>query len=96
MIISNDYKDLMRSEKLPERFRAGDYFVDEEEVKTLKEFVKNFYEAVEENQGVTLEDFTEFMDFMDVIRDAENEEVQDVVTEAFVRSAKIRNKITKE
>lgn len=82
--------------ELPERFRSGDFGLLEEEIDTLKEFVKNFYDSVEENGCVTLEDFTEFMDFMCIIRDAESEAVQNIIAEVYMKSAEIRNEITKE
>ena len=86
----------MNYHELPERFRSGDFGLLEEEIDTLKEFVKNFYDSVEENGCVTLEDFTEFMDFMCVIRDAESEAVQNIIAEVYMKSAEIRNEITKE
>ena len=96
MIVSKAYKQLMNYHELPERFRSGDFGLLEEEIDTLKEFVKNFYDSVEENGCVTLEDFTEFMDFMCVIRDAESEAVQNIIAEVYMKSAEIRNEITKE
>ncbi len=81
---------------LPERFRAGDYVIYEDEEKTLREFVDSFYASVEKNGCVTLEDFTEFMDFLDLLRDADTEEVQFILTGAFVKSAKIRSRLEKE
>ena len=36
----------------------------------------SFYASVEENGCVTLEDFTEFMDFLAVIRDTDSEAVR--------------------
>ncbi len=75
MIISEDYNRLMYYDELPERFRAGDFGLLEEEIETLREFVDSFYASVERNGCVTLEDFTVFMDFLCIVKDADNEEV---------------------
>lgn len=93
MIISEEYNRLMEYSELPERFRAGDFGLFEEEIATLREFVDNFYASVESNGCVTLEDFTEFMDFLCVIRDADSEAVQNIIATAFMKSAEIRNKL---
>ena len=91
MIVTEDYIRLMTYYELPERFRAGDFGLLEEEVAILREFVDNFYESVENNGCVTLEDFTEFMGFLYVLMDADSQEVQRILTGAFARSAKIQN-----
>ncbi len=93
MIISEEYERLMDFNELPERFRAGDFGLLEEEIATLREFVDNFYASVENNGCVTLEDFTVFMDFLCVIRDADSEAVQNLIAEVFIKSAEIRNRI---
>ena len=86
MIVSEEYKRLMLYYELPERFRAGDFGLLEEEIATLKDFVHNFYASVEDNGCVTLEDFTEFMDFLAVIRDADSDAVQNIIAEVFVNN----------
>ncbi len=94
MIISKEYERLMFYDELPERFRAGDFGLFEDEIATLKGFVDSFYASVEENGYVTLEDFTEFMDFLAVIRDASSDAVQNIIAEVFMKSAEIRNRLT--
>jgi hypothetical protein len=94
MIISKEYERLMYYDELPERFRAGDFGLFEDEIATLKGFVDSFYASVEENGYVTLEDFTEFMDFLAVIRDASSDAVQNIIAEVFMKSAEIRNRLT--
>ena len=59
-----------------------------------EEYVNNFYSAVESNGFVTLEDFTVFMDFLCVVKDADNEAVQNLIARAFMKSAEIRNKLS--
>ena len=93
MIVTEDYIRLMTYYELPERFRAGDFGLLEEELATLSEFVDNFYASVESNGCVTLEDFTEFMDFMCVVHEADSEAVQLILTRAFMKSAEIRNNL---
>ncbi len=94
MIISKEYERLMYYDELPERFRAGDFGLFEDEIATLKGFVDSFYASVEENGYVTLKDFTEFMDFLAVIRDASSDVVQNIIAEVFMKSAEIRNRLT--
>ena len=96
MIISEEYKRLMLYYELPERFRAGDFGLLEEEIATLKDFVHNFYASVEDNGCVTLEDFTEFIDFLAVIRDADSDAVRNIIAEVFIKSAEIRNRLAKQ
>ncbi|MBQ2085285.1 MAG: hypothetical protein II464_03350 [Oscillospiraceae bacterium] len=96
MKISDEYIRLMHYSELPERFRAGDFGLLEEEIATLREFVDSFYASVKDNGCVTLEDFTEFMDFLAVIRDADSDVVQNIITEAFMKSAEIRNRLSKQ
>ena len=91
MIIPKEYDSLMC--EVAENFRAGSFALFEWELETLKEFVNNFYSSVERNGCVTLEDFTVFMDFLCVVKDADNEDVQDLIAEAFMKSAEIRNKL---
>jgi hypothetical protein len=95
MIISKEYERLMCYDELPERFRAGDFGLFEDEIATLKGFVDSFYVSVEENGCVTLEDFTEFMDFLAVIRNASSDAVQNIIAEVFMKSAEIRNRLSK-
>lgn len=92
MIIPKEYDSLMYD--IAERFRAGSFGLCERELETLEEFVNNFYSAVERNGCVTLEDFTEFMDFLCVIKDADSGAVQNLITWAFMKSAVIRNKLS--
>ena len=94
MIISEEYKNLMYYNELPERFRAGDFGLLEEDIATLRGFVDSFYASVEDNGCVTLEDFTEFMDFLAVIRDADSEAVRNIMAEVFMKSAEIRNRLS--
>ncbi len=96
MIISKEYERLMYYDELPERFRAGDFGLFEDEIATLKGFVDSFYASVEENGYVTLEDFTEFMDFLAVIRDADSDAVRNIIAEVFMKSAEIRNRLSKQ
>ncbi|MBR4232773.1 MAG: hypothetical protein IKR95_06155 [Oscillospiraceae bacterium] len=96
MIISEEYKRLMLYNELPERFRAGDFGLLEDEIATLKGFVDSFYASVKNNSCVTLEDFTELMDFLAVIRDADSDAVQNIIAEVFMKSAEIRNQLPKQ
>ena len=96
MIISKEYERLMSYDELPERFRAGDFGLFEDEIATLKGFVDSFYASVEDNGCVTLEDFTEFMDFLAVIRDADSAAVRNIIAEEFMKSADIRNRLSKQ
>ena len=93
MKISEEYERLMLYYELPERFRAGDFGLLEEEAATLRDFVDSFYASVEENGCVTLEDFTEFMDFLCVLWNADSETVRNIIAEAFMKSAGIRNRL---
>ena len=43
MIISKEYERLMYYDELPERFRAGDFGLFEDEIATLRGFVDSFY-----------------------------------------------------
>ena len=95
MIISEEYERLMFYNELPERFRAGDFGLLEDEIATLRGFVDSFYASVKDNGCVTLEDFTKFMDFLAVIRDANSEVVQNIIAEVFMKSAEIRNRLSK-
>ena len=63
-------------------------------VGNIKKFVNNFYSAVEHNGCVTLEDFTVFMDFLCIVKDADNEDIQNLIAGAFMKSAEIRNKLS--
>ena len=95
MIISEEYERLMFYDELPERFQAGDFGLFEDEIATLRGFVDSFYASVKDNGCVTLEDFTEFMDFLAVIRDANSDVVQNIIAEVFMKSAEIRNRLSK-
>ena len=92
MIIPKEYDSLMY--EVAENFRTGNFALFEWELETLEEFVNNFYSAVERSGCVTLEDFTVFMDFLCVVKDADNEAVQNLITRAFMKSAEIRNKLS--
>ena len=96
MKISDEYIRLMHYSELPERFRAGDFGLLEEEIATLREFVDSFYASVKDNGCVTLEDFTEFMDFLAVIWDADSDAIQNIIAEVFMKSAEIRNRLSKQ
>ena len=96
MIISEEFERLMFYDGLPERFRAGDFGLLEEEIATLRSFVDSFYASVKDNGCVTLEDFTEFMDFLAVIWDADSEAVRNIIAEVFMKSAEIRNRLSKQ
>ena len=80
--------------EVAENFRAGSFNLFEWELETLKEFVNNFYSSVERNGCVTLEDFTVFMDFLCIVKDADNEDIQNLIAGAFMKSAEIRNKLS--
>ena len=95
MRISKEYRQLMDSACLPERFRAGDYSLDEEEKDILMDFIDSFYASVKENDGVPLDDFLEFMDFLDVIWCGDTEEVTEVAAYACLNRAKLRSAIEK-
>ena len=92
MIIPKDYDSLMY--EVAENFRAGSFALFEWELGTLEEFVNNFYSSVERNGCVTLEDFTVFMDFLCIVKDADNEDIQNLIAGAFMKSAEIRNKLS--
>ena len=94
MIIPKKYDSLMYD--IAERFRAGSFALFEWELETVKEFVNNFYSAVESNGCVTLEDFTVFMDFLCIVKDADNEDVQNLIARAFMKSAEIRNRLSEK
>ena len=97
MKISEEYEQLMQYDELPERFRAGDFGLLEDEIKTLREFVDSFYEEVERLGYVALEDFTELMDFIAVLyHGAESEAVDLTLIHAFMKSAEIRNSLEKK
>ena len=96
MIISEEYERLMFYDELPERFLAGDFGLLEDEIAILRDFVDSFYASVEDNGCVTLEDFTEFMDFLAVIRNASSDAVQNIIAEVFMKSAEIRNQLSKK
>lgn len=53
----------------------------------------DFYASVEGDGCVTLEDFTEFMDFLWVLWGADSGVVQNILMAAFMKSAEIRNKL---
>ena len=95
MIISKEYEKLMEYNELPERFRAGDFGIFEYEGAILREFVDNFFEAVEENGYVDLEDFTEFMGFIQTLNGVDSEEVQNILYYAFMKSNLIQNALKK-
>lgn len=92
MIIPEEYDSLMYD--IVERFKAGSFGLFEWELEMLKEFVNNFYSSVEQNECVTFEDFTMFMDFLCVIKDADNEGIQNLIAEAFMKSTEIRNRLS--
>ena len=95
MIITKEYEKLMEYNELPERFRAGDFGIFEYEGEILREFVDNFFEAVEENGYVNLEDFTEFMGFIQTLNGVDSDEVQNILFHAFMKSNQIQNALKK-
>ena len=68
---------------------------DGKEKAVLMDFVDSFYASVKENDGVPLEDFLEFMDFLDVIWCGDTEEVTEVAAYACLNSAKLRSAVEK-
>ena len=96
MLISKEYTQLMESPDLTDRFRAGDYYIDEEEQAILKDFIDSFYVSVKQNGCVPLNDFFEFMDLLDFIRDGDTDEVQYLADYAFVESCKLRSDIEEQ
>ncbi len=96
MVISKEYKQLMDSPALTDRFRAGDCFLYEDEETVLKDFIDSFYRSARQNGCVTLDDFFEFMDLLDLIKDGDTEEVMNLTSYAFVGCAKLRSDIEKQ
>ena len=95
MKLTEEYNQLMEHYNLPERFRAGDFGLFEDEAAILREFVDNFYAAAQRDGYVALEDFTELMAFLDILWGADTDEVQNILTYTFMRSAKIQNALLK-
>ncbi len=95
MIISKEYKQLMDSPTLTDRFRAGDFSLYEEEGSVLKDFIDSFYRSIKQNGCVPLNDFFEFMDLLDLIRDGDTDAVMDLAAYAFVECSKLRSEIEK-
>ena len=93
MIISKEYKQLMDSPALTERFRAGDYAIDKEETAVLKGFIDSFYESAKQSGCVPLADFFKFMDLLDLIRDGDTDEVMDLTAYAFIKCCKLRSAV---
>lgn len=93
MEISPEKRRLMHWTELPERFRAGDFAISEEEDAVLRGFIESFYAAAEENGCVALRDFAEFMGLLGVLRDADTEQVQRILTAAFMGSARIEHSL---
>ncbi|MBR0139713.1 MAG: hypothetical protein IJM17_05440 [Firmicutes bacterium] len=95
MKISEDYEEIMNYDELPERFRAGFFGLYEYEIPILRGFVDDFYESVKSRGYVSLEDFTEFMAFLDVLRPADTDPVQNILTYAFSNSHMIASALRK-
>jgi hypothetical protein len=95
MIISKEYRQLMDSPALTDRFRAGDYFLYEEEESVLKDFIDSFYESAKQNGCVPLNVFFEFMSLLDLIRDGDTDEVVNLAAYAFVECSKLQRDIEK-
>lgn len=95
MIITKEYRRLMDPLDLPERFHSGDFAIFDFEEEILKEFVDNFYEALEQNGYVELEDFTEFMTFLQILGPADTEKVQNILMYAFIKSNLIASALSK-
>ena len=96
MRISEVYEELMEYNNLPERFRRGDFDLLQEESQTLREFIDDFFDAAEKNGNVSLEDFVEFMGFLQTLWDVDSEEVKNILTIAFMKSAKMGNALIKQ
>ena len=93
MVLSEAYRELMQYYNLPERFRAGDFVLTEEEAEILREFVDGFYDSAEKNGYVSLGELTEFMSLLEVLCGADSEEVRAVLAGAFLRSGTLWNKL---
>ena len=96
MKISEEYRELMDYLNLPERFRAGDFFLYEEEKAVLEDFIDCFCESVSQNGCVPLDDFFEFMDFLDLIKDGDSNEVMLLTTHAFIKCRELRIAVEKQ
>ena len=96
MRIPEVYEELMEYNNLPERFRRGDFDLLQEESQTLREFIDDFFDAAEKNGNVSLEDFVEFMGFLQTLWDVDSEEVKNILTTAFMKSAKMGNALIKQ
>ena len=96
MLISKEYESLMDSPSLTDRFRAGDYFLYEEEESVLKEFIDSFYASIKQKGHVPLNEFFGFMDLLDLIKDGDTDEVMNLTAYAFVECCKLRSDIEKQ
>lgn len=90
MTVTKDFEELMHYNNLPERLRAGDFVLFDYEKDILKEYIDDFYEMIEKDKAVSLEDFTAFMDFLQLFMDTEDD-ARDMLSYACVKSNKIRS-----
>ena len=93
MIVSDRYEEC--AENLAEQFRAGSFNIFDDEKEILREFVDNFYDSIEKNGYVSLDEFTKFVDFMALIKDVDSDPVENLAMYVFMRSASIRNRLEK-
>ena len=96
MMISKEYEQLMSSPDLTDRFRAGDYSLYGDERAVLEGFIDSFYGSVKQSGYVPMDDFFAFMDLLDLIKDGDTDEVQDLTAYAFVECAKLRSAVGKQ
>ncbi len=90
MTISEDFRELMEHYNLPERLRAGDFVLFDYEKEILKKYIDDFYEMIERDGSVSLEDFTYFMDFLQVFMDTEGD-AGEILSYACIKSNKLRS-----
>ncbi len=90
MTVTKDFEELMHYNNLPERLRAGDFSLFEYEKDILRKYIDDFYEVIEKDKSVSLEDFTAFMDFLQLFMDAEDA-ARDILSYACIKSNKIRS-----
>ena len=91
MNVSNEYKKLLYESDVGERFRSGDFSIDEDEKRILNEFVDDFFKSVTDSRQVTLEEFTDLMELMDISYNADDDDVKDIIVKIFIKSAEIQN-----
>ena len=92
MIISDDLRELMQHYSLPERLRAGDFALFDHEKEILRNYIDDFYEMLEIDGTVSLEDFTYFMDFLQLFMDTEDD-AGEILSYACIKSNKMRSRM---